>query len=202
MFATILFHVPLLLTPLVQLPTPTAECRLEVLTPLALEERTLTEFNTRINEYVALHRRLEQSLPPEQMFDDWEEMLDARDDLADAIRDARPNARAGDIFSPGFRAVVTRRVEDTLAHAGYDLATVLAAINDEVRPGARRLKVNGRFPWQDVGAAMWPALLQRLPALPRELEYRFVDRDLVLIDLHADLVVDILKEALPEPDHR
>jgi hypothetical protein len=49
---------------------------------------------------------------------------------------------------------------------------------------------------------MWPALLQVLPPLPRELEYRFVDRDLVLIDIHADLVVDILKEALPEPDDR
>jgi hypothetical protein len=202
MLATILFHVPLLLTPLVQLPTPAADCRLEVLTPLAQEERTLTAFKARVDRYVALHRRLERSLPPEQMFDDWEEMSEARDDLADAIRDARPHARAGGIFSPGFRALVTRRVEETLARANYDLETVLAAINDEVVPGGPRLKVNGRFPWDHVGAAMWPALLQRLPPLPRELEYRFVDRDLVLIDVHADLVVDILKEALPQPVDR
>lgn len=199
MFTTMLFHVPLLLAPLVQLPTPTAECQLEVLTPLAQEERTLTEFNVRIDRYVMLHRRLERWLPPEQMFDDWDEMGEARDALADAIRDARPHARPGDIFSPGFRALVARRVEETLARASYDLGTVLAAINDEVVPGGPRLKVNGRFPWEHVGAAMWPALLQRLPALPRELEYRFVDRDLVLIDIHADLVVDMLKEALPKP---
>jgi hypothetical protein len=199
MFTTILFHVPLLLAPLVQPPTPTAECRLEVLTPLAQEERTLTEFNARIDQYVTLHRRLERSLPPEQMFDDWEEMSEARDALAHAIRDARPNAKAGHIFSPGFRALVTRQVEETLARAPYDLATVLAAINDEVVPGGPRVKINGRFPWEHVGAAMWPALLQRLPVLPRELEYRFVDRDLVLIDIHADLVVDILEDALPKP---
>lgn len=202
MFATILFHVPLLLAQLVQLPAPTAECQLEVLTPLAQEERALTEFNARINAYVALHRRLERYLPPEQMFDDWEEMSEARDALADAIRNARPNARPGNFFSPGFRAVVTRLVEDTLARADYDLETVLEAINDEVVPGAPPLKVNGRFPWEHVGAAMWPALLQVLPTLPHELEYRFVDRDLVLIDIHADLVVDILKEALPQPDRR
>ena len=202
MFATILFHVPLLLAPLVQLPTPTADCRLEVLTPLAQEERALTEFNLRIDHYVALHRRLERSVPPEQPFDDWEEMSQARDDLAKAIREARRDARPGDIFSPSFREVVATRVEETLARADYDLTTVLGAINGEVVPGGPRLKVNGRFPWEHVGAAMWPALLQVLPALPRELEYRFVDRDLVLIDIHADLVVDILKEALPQPERR
>jgi len=202
MFATILFHVPLLLAPLVQLPAPTAECQLEVLAPLTQEQRVLTEFNTRIDQYVALHRRLERSLPPEQMFDNWEEMSEARDALADAIRDARPNARPGDIFLPGFRDVVAKRVEETLARAGYDLATVLAAINDEVVPGGPRVKVNGRFPWEHVGAAMWPALLQVLPVLPPELEYRFVNRDLVLIDIHADLVVDILKQALPRPERR
>jgi hypothetical protein len=201
MFATILFHLPLLLAPLVQLPTSKG-CQLEVLTPLTQEERTLTEFDARVARYVALHRRLERSLPPEQMFDDWDEMSTARDELADAIRDARTNARPGDIFSPGFREVIAKRVDDTLAGADYDLATVLAAINDEVSPHARRLKVNGRFRWEEVGAAMWPALLQVLPALPRELEYRFVNRDLVLIDVHADLVVDILKEALPEPVRR
>ena len=202
MFATILFRVPLLLAPLVQLPAPTVKCQLEVLAPLTLEERALTEFDARIDHYVALHRRLERSLPPEQLFDDWEEMSEARDGLADAIRDARPNARPGDIFSPGFREVVTKRVEETLARADYDLAAVLGAINDEVVPGGPRVKVNRRFPWEHVGAAMWPALLQVLPALPRELEYRFVDRDLVLVDLHADLVVDILKEALPKPVRR
>jgi hypothetical protein len=44
---------------------------------------------------------------------------------------------------------------------------------------------------------MWPSLLLALPPLPRELEYRFWDRHLVLVDLHANLVVDILENALP-----
>jgi hypothetical protein len=35
------------------------------------------------------------------------------------------------------------------------------------------------------------------PALPPELAYRFVGRDLVLVDVHANLVVDILDLALP-----
>jgi hypothetical protein len=202
MFATILFHVPLLLAPLVQLPTPTAQCQLDVSTPQARQEPALTEFNARIDGYVALHRRLEQSLPPEQTFDDPEEMSEARDRLADAIRDARPDARKGDFFPAGFAVIVRRCVDDALAHADYDLSAVLDAINDEVVPGGPRLKVNGAFPWEHVGAAMWPALLHRLPLLPPELQYRLVDRDLVLIDVHANLIIDILKEALPEPARR
>jgi hypothetical protein len=46
---------------------------------------------------------------------------------------------------------------------------------------------------------MWPTLLRVLPELPAELEYRFSDRDLVLIDGHANVVVDILENALPAP---
>ena len=36
-----------------------------------------------------------------------------------------------------------------------------------------------------------------LPVLPDELQYRFVERDLVLVDIDADLVVDVLSDALP-----
>jgi hypothetical protein len=38
---------------------------------------------------------------------------------------------------------------------------------------------------------------------PRELEYRFVHRDLVLWDVRADLIVDVLRDAIPvESDQR
>ncbi len=43
---------------------------------------------------------------------------------------------------------------------------------------------------------MWPCVLDALPRLPHELQYRFVGRDLVLVDTHADLVVDILRNAV------
>jgi hypothetical protein len=45
---------------------------------------------------------------------------------------------------------------------------------------------------------MTPAvILEALPPLPEELQYRFVGPTLVLLDVHADLVVDILPNALP-----
>jgi hypothetical protein len=58
--------------------------------------------------------------------------------------------------------------------------------------------VNGAFSWA-LGNAMPPCVLHALPELPIELQYRFVGVDLILIDIHADLVVDILRDAIPAP---
>jgi hypothetical protein len=44
---------------------------------------------------------------------------------------------------------------------------------------------------------MPPKLLAGLPPLPDELQYRFMNRDLVLWDVHANVVVDLIKRAMP-----
>jgi hypothetical protein len=41
-----------------------------------------------------------------------------------------------------------------------------------------------------------PAVFRDLPPLPGELEYRVVGRDLVLLDVIANLVVDVLRDAI------
>lgn len=43
---------------------------------------------------------------------------------------------------------------------------------------------------------MFACVIEALPPLPAELQYRIVGDDLVLIDVHASLVVDILPRAL------
>ena len=40
-------------------------------------------------------------------------------------------------------------------------------------------------------------VLRELPLVPHELQFRFVEHDLVLIDIGASLVVDVLPNALP-----
>jgi hypothetical protein len=197
MFATIFFHVPLVLLPLVDLPAPTTDCQIEVLSPLALEERTLAQFDDAVNQYVMLHRRLERALPPEQMFDDPEDMFAAVEVLRSAIVEARPEVRQGNLFTPGIAELIRTRLADTLKVHHYTVAQVLAALNGERRPRTSNPELNQPFPW-GLGSAMWPSLLAALPPLPPELEYRFADRKLVLIDMHADIVVDIIDNALPK----
>lgn len=196
MFAAIFMRVPLMLLPVVHVPTPTANCQLDVLTPQAMDDRAISGFTASVDQYVTLHRRLECSLPPEQMFDDPEDMFAAREALRVALIEARPNAREGNIFTPGIAQVIRQRLEMAIQEHHYSPREVLAAINEERLPGMPEPEVNGEFPWM-IGSTMWPTLLAALPPLPRELEYRFSDRNLVLVDVHANLVVDILPNALP-----
>jgi hypothetical protein len=45
---------------------------------------------------------------------------------------------------------------------------------------------------------MFPCVIQALPPLPPELQYRIVGDDLFLVDVHASLIVDILPGALTD----
>jgi hypothetical protein len=162
------------------------------------EERALQRFGQAVSEYARLHHQLERSLPPLEVTDDMEALYEAIDALADRIREARPHAREGDIFDPAVSHFLRIRIETTLRDHEIDLGELLADIMADVPPGTERPRVNERFPWE-WGAAVPLCVLEVLPELPEDLEYRFAGRDLVLVDIHAELVVDLMFGALPPP---
>jgi hypothetical protein len=172
-----------------------AACDRGALTP-QMREQALAEFNHQIEQYVLLHRRLEQQLPPPRPFDDADEMLKARAALAHGIRAARPDARPGDIFTICPARLFKDIVQHTLVTYGRDPQHVIKALNENREPGAKLPAVNRKYDWR-LGAWVWPALLRELPQLPDALEYRMVDADLLVIDLRANIVVDILENAMP-----
>ena len=57
--------------------------------------------------------------------------------------------------------------------------------------------VLGMLPWR-THLALTP-IVRDLPELPPELEYHFVGRHLVLMDVGANMVVDVVRDALPLP---
>ena len=162
-------------------------------------EQGLAYFERAVDEYVALHRRLERPLMPEGLFSDPEESYASSLALAEALRDARPLAREGCVFRSDAAEMIRARIAFTLRRQGLRPADLLSDLGEELLPGAPAPEVNRQFSW-GVGNGMWPSLLAVLPRLPQELEYRFVGADLVLIDLHANMVVDILRGAVPA-DH-
>ena len=44
------------------------------------------------------------------------------------------------------------------------------------------------------------AVTAALPALPEGLQYKFIGRDLVLVDVDANVIVDVLPDAVPPGD--
>jgi hypothetical protein len=58
------------------------------------------------------------------------------------------------------------------------------------------LKVNAKYPQDQPLPTVPPNVLAALPKLPEELEYRIVKKDLILRDVHANLIVDYIPNAI------
>ena len=158
-------------------------------------DEVFQRFRGAVDAYVQLHRRLEQDVPALTSQAGAYEIIASSDALAKAIQAARVGAREGDVFTPGeadsFRAVIATALQTS----GFAVADIVAAGAEEAPAEAPLLAVNDRFRWAH-GAAIWPCMLLGLPELPEELQFRVVGRDLVLVDVHANLVVDVLRKAL------
>ena len=153
----------------------------------------IAEFNAHVRDYCLMREAI--GMPSERIFSDPRDMQIVRKTLRDAIRERRPLARQGDIFTDGAAAAIRHIVAATAAANGLNLKHVKGALRADRLPGARPPEVNETYDWR-LGAWMWPALLLELPPLPEDVQYRIVDDDLVLIDIRADLVLDILDDAL------
>ena len=103
--------------------------------------------------------------------------------MATAIRAARPDARSGDLFTAAVQVALRVRIARALRANGYTFA--------DVYDREASLRVNDSFA-RAAAKPVLPCILEALPRLPSELEYRIVGTDLVLIDVHAGLIVDIL----------
>ena len=159
------------------------------------EERVFMRYRAALDAYARLHREAAELSPGEGGLCGGPEQVElVRRDLAAEIRTRRPAAREGDIFDREIADFLRVRLARAFADEEGVFALFASEPDDpEDRPAA--LAVNGFYPWE-AGPPRWRALLWALPSLPEELEYRFVGRDLVLLDVRARLVVDILPDAL------
>jgi len=155
------------------------------------EYEAVSRFLNAANEYVVIHRIVEPLAPGLLCLP--EETYAAVNALAAIPLDARPAPREGDIFLPDVADLFRRRIAGMFR--GNEDNPAYPEMNEQeliVPP----VVVNEPLPW-GAGNVMLAWLTATLPALPEDLEYRFVGRDLVLLDLRANIVVDILRGALP-----
>jgi hypothetical protein len=158
-------------------------------------------FKDSVEEYVQLHRRVRASLPPLDVSPEPLSILKAANRLAAAIRAARPGARPREIFNPVVAANFRARINYALRERDrrQEVVRRLTEVEedeDERPPAGWVPVVNGTLDWFSTGATPH-SILEALPDLPHELQYRFVRLDLVLLDVDANLIVDILPGAVP-----
>ncbi len=157
------------------------------------ERVVLQEFQAGIDAYMAIHARFEKDHPEAKTADTPEKIREARRALAAKIRAERRNPRQGDIFNPEVRTVFRRRLRRELeGPQGPDITLVL---NDESAKWFPP-RVHAEYPEGWPVTTVPQAILAVLPKLPEDLEYRFVGNDLILHDVHANLIVDFIKNAI------
>lgn len=162
--------------------------------PVNPDAKALADFQVRLKDYVALHQKLENTLPPLPKQAAPDNVAQHRKQLAGLIVTARPKAAVGDLFTPDIRAVIRRVLSRSLG--GPNAKVLKSSIMDENPPGLA-LKVNMLYPEDRPLATMPPEVLKDLPKLPEELEYRFVGDDLIALDTHAHIIVDFIAGAMP-----
>lgn len=160
--------------------------------PVNPDAKALAGFLERVHRYVAVHQKLENSLPRLSKESSPQEIDKHQRALGQMIQQERRSAQAGDIFTTESQAVIKRLLEKVFA--GSDGSALKASIMDE-NPGIAGLKVNQRYPDTVPLSTVPPQVLEGLPKLPEEMEFRFIGTTLILMDVHAHLVADLIPNA-------
>ena len=162
--------------------------------PVNPDARALEAMLARINDYAALHKKLEDTLPNLPKETTPEKIDKNQRELGRLIQQQRRNAKPGDIFTPDAQAVIKALLARVFS--GPDGAALRSSIMDE-NPASIKLRVNDRYPDSVPLSTVPPQVLQGLPKLPEEMEFRFINRTLILMDVHAHIIVDLIENALP-----
>jgi hypothetical protein len=149
---------------------------------------TLAEFNHRVQDYAALRSRLEVGLPPLVVTTNADEIEAFEHCLAERLSHAR-GSRRGQIFAPAMEGQLKRMLA-----ARADAPTIAAIMEDG--PGEFDVDVNDTYSKKYALATMPPNLLLILPDLPKDLEWRFVGRHLILRDVRANMIIDEIPYAI------
>lgn len=151
------------------------------------------DFQKRVSAYVRLHKDLESKLPSLKATASPEKISHHQHALAEAIRAARRNAAAGEIFTPPIAAEFRRLIALAMQADGSRIDASLR----HAEPVRAAVRVNGSWPAGIPLQSTPPTILSNLPHLPEQIEYRIDGRNLILLDVGANLVVDLVFNALP-----
>jgi hypothetical protein len=154
------------------------------------------QFLDRVHEYASLHKSIESTLPALKSTDLPEMITGRQQALARKIREARANAKRGDIFTESATKAFRRtiRAEFRGPHGKGARATIRQG-----EPLTKiHLHVNEPYPDGVPFTTVPPSLLHEFPKLPEQVvTYRIVGHDLILLDVDANLVLDRIPEIIP-----
>jgi hypothetical protein len=161
--------------------------------PVNRQAAATAEFQKRIQNYLKVHNEAESKVPNLRNTDDPNEVSERQNALAKTIMTLRAGAQPGEIFAKEYQPYFIKIVQDDFRkRPAADRKALVVELPKNVK-----VDVNAVYPTTLPLETFPPVLLRKLPDLPPELEYRIVGRDLILRDVKANLIVDILRNVVP-----
>jgi hypothetical protein len=159
--------------------------------PANPDAQVVADFKARVDTYVELRKKADDSAPPLKETKDPAKIKAAQQALVERIGAARSGAKQGDIFTPEITTYFKRLLRPEIKEPGAK------AIMKEEKVGPVPFKINGPYPDTQPLATAPPSLLEALPPLPKDIDYRFVGKHLILRDSRANTIIDYILNAIP-----
>ena len=159
------------------------------------DKETIKRFEERVKQYVSLRSSLKAKAPKLSKDSTPEQIQAAETALVAALRTARAGAKPGDIFTPD----IAQYIRTTLKREFKpdEKKEIRKVVLEKETNIPVTLRVNYPYPDPKEFVEMPATLLLKLPQLPKEVKYRYVNRNLILIDTDNNLIVDYMIDALP-----
>jgi hypothetical protein len=177
-----------------------------------MDSELMDEFYDEIQDYVRVRQAAVDVVPPLPAEATAEQIATRQKALTAAIVEFRRRARQGEIFDREIEAAFRRIFKEAFDGPGG------AAILNEIHAGnpkvegiprptnptqeekkAVRVGVNVVYPDDAPFSSVPPSLLLKIPALPEQVRYRFVGRALILRDTEANVILDFIRDIVPDP---
>jgi hypothetical protein len=161
----------------------------------AHDKQIVDMFEKRVKEYAQLREDLEAKMPKLSKEAKAGEIELHKKQFQEQVRAARISAKRADIFTPDAAALIRTIIKDEFQ--GRDRVELRDTVLKEADTKAVPLRVNYPYPDSEELLEMPATLLLRLPQLPKQVRYRFVGRNLLLVDRENGLIIDYMTNAIP-----
>lgn len=158
------------------------------------DKRTIVAFENRVKAYMKLRNAVKAKLPKLSKDSTPEQIEAYRKPFEEQLRAARTGVKAGDIFRAGVAAYIRKTLRTEFQ--GTDRAQLRDIVFEAETQGVP-LRANYPYPETKEFSEMPATLLIKLPQLPKEVRYRFVGRNMLLVDRDNNLIIDYMVDALP-----
>ena len=160
----------------------------------AKDKQAIAAFEQRVKKYVKLRERLEDKMTKLPEKSTPEQIEAHKTAFEKTVRTARVGAKQGDVFTPAIIKYIRMTIQNEFK--GKDRQELRKMVMEADTKGVP-LRVNYPYPEDKELLEMPPTLLLKLPQLPKQVKYRFVNRHMLLVDRENGLIVDYMLDALP-----